>query len=484
MKNFVTKYAGSVGKRYKWLALASAVWLRGVSMVFGAPPTTVDWDTTNLTPLPAVLTEEKDTLIFSDSPEYVEKSGVVAAGTVDGTGRIYYYHVNEMDTPQKMALVLENKENKPVKVTVHRAIYATPNADYFAVGRELSLDELTTPMIEGNYKWKLANQHVRSLVSAGVPLKSEGDEKEQKRFTFGSVPEFEDSFEAYNMNVADDAVANANGEVTSSDIGADNKNKMPLVVDKERFKQIKSQISANRKALDKRAHMDETVVATYEVPPLGRIDLFPKLDKIIVLKDQLTSGIVDFTTDGPVWAKVMMIPHDMPVLNGAIIAETLPMDDVELRGTYFGAQRRLMLCQPYDTLLGPVSIMVANDREDPFVAGVDELTRQLPVTNRGNYGVTYTLSIPTIGTDEFAVYFNPLGGAYSGSFRLTYGEQTDVYTVPNTEAPYLGNGTIYDTQYLDTFKGGQTLTIQFIPAGASNLPVQFLLIPLKHKSNK
>lgn len=74
MKNFVTKYAGSVGKRYKWLALASAVWLRGVSMVFGAPPTTVDWDTTNLTPLPAVLTEEKDTLIFSDSPEYVERA--------------------------------------------------------------------------------------------------------------------------------------------------------------------------------------------------------------------------------------------------------------------------------------------------------------------------------------------------------------------------------------------------------------------------
>lgn len=479
MKNFVTKYAGSVGKRYKWLALASAVWLRGVSMVFGAPPTTVDWDTTNLTPLPAVLTEEKDTLILSDSPEYVEKSGVVAAGTVDGTGRIYYYHVNEMDTPQKIALVLENKENKPVKVTVHRAIYATPSSDYFAVGRELSQDELTTPMIEGNYKWKLANQHVRSLVSAGVPIKTDGDEKEQKRFTFGSVPEFEDSYEDYNMNMGD--TAPTNGVDRNSDIGADSKNKVPLVVDKERYKQIKSQIHYNQKVLDKRAHADETVVATYEVPPLGRIDLFPKLDKIVVLKDQLTSGIVDFTTDGPVWAKVMMIPHDMPALNGAIISETLPLDDVELRGTYYGAQRRLMLCQPYDTLLGPVSIMVANDREDPFVSGIDELTNNLVVTNRGNYGVSYMVSIPTIGTDEFAVYFNPLGGAYSGSFRLTYGDQTDVYTVPNTAAPYLGNGTIYDTQYLDTFKGGQTLNIQFIPAGASNLPVQFLLIPLKHK---
>lgn len=121
--------SNKTGKRYKWLALASALWLRGVSMVFGASPTTVDWNTINLVPLPAVLTEEKDTLILSDSPEYVDKSGVVAAGTVNGTGRVFFYHVNEMEEPQKIAIVLENKENKPVEVTVHRAIYATPSSD-------------------------------------------------------------------------------------------------------------------------------------------------------------------------------------------------------------------------------------------------------------------------------------------------------------------------------------------------------------------
>mgnify|MGYP006975045473 CR=1 FL=1 len=56
------------------------------------------------------------------------------------------------------------------------------------------------------------------------------------------------------------------------------------------------------------------------------------------------------------------------------MAETLPMDEVALRGTYVGAQRRLTLMQPFDSSLGPVSVMVANDREDPFVEGVDELT--------------------------------------------------------------------------------------------------------------
>lgn len=59
--------------KYRWLALLVALWTRGVGVVMGAPPATVDVTTTTFTPLPVVLTEEKDTLIFSDSPEYVNK---------------------------------------------------------------------------------------------------------------------------------------------------------------------------------------------------------------------------------------------------------------------------------------------------------------------------------------------------------------------------------------------------------------------------
>lgn len=483
--------SNKTGKRYKWLALASALWLRGVSMVFGAFPTTVDWNTINLVPLPAVLTEEKDTLILSDSPEYVDKSGVVAAGTVNGTGRVFFYHVNEMEEPQKIAIVLENKENKPVEVTVHRAIYATPSTDYFTVGRELSYDDLKTPVVESSRDWTLAAQHGRSLTAAGVSNKFTDNKAEQKKYAFGTVPEYNGDImgtgnsmtsAGYLASDSEEGVDAAQSTSQSGVTGESNTMKpMQLVVDKERYKQIKTQTAFNKKMLEKRADMKETVVATYQVPPLGRIDLYPELDKVVVLKDQLFSGIVDFTTSAPVWTKVMMIPHDMPALNAAITAQDLEMDDVALRGTYFGAQRRLMLFQPYDTSLGPVSIMVANDREDPFVAGVDEMSNNQAVTNRGNYGVSYQIAFPTIGVEDFAVYFNPLGGAYSGAIRLTYGDQTDIYKVPNSTKPYLGNGTIYDTQYLDTFKGGQTLHIEFMPAGASNLPVQFLLVPLKHK---
>lgn len=106
--------------KYRWLAILVALWTRGVGFVIGAPPETVDFKTTSFTPLPVVLTEEKDTLFFSDSPEYVNKSGVLAAGTVNGTGRVYFYHVNEMKEPQKIAIVLENTSKKNVEVTVHR----------------------------------------------------------------------------------------------------------------------------------------------------------------------------------------------------------------------------------------------------------------------------------------------------------------------------------------------------------------------------
>ena len=59
-------------------------------------------------PLPPTLVSQTDTLLLSDSPEYVGPvGGTLSAGTINGNGRIYFYHVNEMDQPHKIAIVLE-----------------------------------------------------------------------------------------------------------------------------------------------------------------------------------------------------------------------------------------------------------------------------------------------------------------------------------------------------------------------------------------
>ena len=82
-----------------------------------------------------------------------------------------------------------------------------------------------------------------------------------------------------------------------------------------------------------------------------------------------------------------------------------------------------------------------------------------------------------MGDRDFALYINPLSGAYAGSFKVTYDGKSEIYNVPTGARLYLGNQTTEDSQYFNTYKAGKLLTIQFIPAGASNLPIQFLLIP-------
>lgn len=100
------------------------------------------------------------------------------------------------------------------------------------------------------------------------------------------------------------------------------------------------------------------------------------------------------------------------------------------------------------------------------------------MTDKGNYGVSYDVTIPTAGDKRFAVYFNPLGGAYAGSVQIVSGTHNKIYQVPGAYDEYIGHGTIYDTMYLDTFTPGEPIILRFIPAGASNLPVRFLFIPL------
>ena len=41
----------------------------------------------------------------------------------------------------------------------------------------------------------------------------------------------------------------------------------------------------------------------------------------------------------------------------------------------------------------------------------------------------------------------------------------------------LGYNTTMDSRYMGSYYGGDTLTIEFMPAGASNLPFRFLLVP-------
>ena len=331
----------------------------------------------SFTPLPAELQAQKDTLLLSDSPEYVGPvGGVLSAGSINGKGRIYFYHVNEMAEPHKIAIILENTGNEPNGIAVFRELKSIATSDYFAAGRDLSRKELEQPLTD------------KSLYS-------------------------------------------------------------------------------------------------FVMPPKSRQLVFTDLEHSPIPKDALFTGIVDLQTSAPVFARVMMIPMNLNSIESSYWVNNLPIDHVRLRGTFTGAEREMAVTKEYNTTLGGAYVELGNDREDRFVEGVDELDNKAYVKDSGNYGISYTVKIPTSGEDPFRLYFNPLGGGYSGSFTVK--AQRRWQKAPSESMTYhiggddglmaLGHNTVLDSRYMGNYYGGDTLTIDFMPAGASNLPVRFLLIP-------
>ena len=331
----------------------------------------------SFTPLPAELQSQKDTLLLSDSPEYVGPvGGVLSAGSINGKGRIYFYHVNEMAEPHKIAIILENTGNEPNGIAVFRELKSIATSDYFAAGRDLSRKELEQPLTD-------------------KPLYS------------------------------------------------------------------------------------------FVMPPKSRQLVFTDLEHSPIPKDALFTGIVDLQTSAPVFARVMMIPMNLNSIESSYWVNNLPIDHVRLRGTFTGAEREMAVTKEYNTTLGGAYVELGNDREDRFVEGVDELDNKAYVKDAGNYGISYTVKIPTSGEDPFRLYFNPLGGGYSGSFTVK--AQRRWQKAPSESMTYhiggddglmaLGHNTVLDSRYMGNYYGGDTLTIEFMPAGASNLPVRFLLIP-------
>ena len=334
-------------------------------------------------PLPPTLVSQTDTLLLSDSPEYVGPvGGTLSAGTINGNGRIYFYHVNEMDQPHKIAIVLENQTAYPNTVHVMRQLKSVATPDYFAAGRDLSRKDLEQPLNE--------SPNARPLYSLSIP-------------------------------------------------------------------------------------------------PQGRKLIFNDLEQTPVYQDALFTGIVDIKTEAPVFARVMMLPMSIDAVDASHWAKNLPIDEIQLRGTYTGSKRNMEVTTPFDTALGGAFVEIGNDREDMFINGVDEMQNKAFVRDRGNYGVSYTLKIPTKGNEPFRLYFNPLGGPYSGSFTVKALHQqgarrgqtdTRTYHIGGADGiSALGDGTILDSRIMGNYNAGDLLTLNFMPAGASNLPIRFLLIP-------
>ena len=88
------------------------------------------------TEVTAQKTTSGSTLIFSDSPEMVYRNGVLYRDTVSGDVRIFFHHVNAMETNKKLAVILSNEQMRPVKYSVANNSIGNAGWHYLKVGKE------------------------------------------------------------------------------------------------------------------------------------------------------------------------------------------------------------------------------------------------------------------------------------------------------------------------------------------------------------
>ena len=351
----------------------------------------VDWQVKNqdspqlLKRWPVTVEDGGGTLLFSDSPEYVEQDGILYSDVVTGAGRIFYYHLNNTRQNKKIAVVLENEGKYTAILNVSREALSAPSDNYLWVGK-------TTQQA-----------YMESKVNRNV-------------FVF-----------------------------------------------------------PNRKAI-----------------------LSNKMTETIVRPGQLVNGIYDFTADGPVRLSVIMYPAGANPIEFMKKAKVLPKDEHRLRGTYKGMNRIIRAEKVYNPQQdGAVFIPLADNDRDVYRYGIDA-TDGSETQNYGNYGIMYELQVPVKGTGDVQYILQPLGGVYAGAMSVQdmADRQKFMLSVPQNQL-YFGNVRIddftshrfpptEDTDYiyfsselasLGSYGAEQKLRFEFSPPGASNLPVNFILMP-------
>ncbi len=75
------------------------------------------------------------TLIFSDSPEYVRRNGILYTDTVSGEARVLFYHLNDTGVRKRFALIFENADDSKNVVKITRGGLSIPNRNFLSVGK-------------------------------------------------------------------------------------------------------------------------------------------------------------------------------------------------------------------------------------------------------------------------------------------------------------------------------------------------------------
>lgn len=192
---------------------------------------------------------------------------------------------------------------------------------------------------------------------------------------------------------------------------------------------------------------------------------------------ELLTGRLDVEALQGVELRVLLLPKRRAAWKWLGFWPAVARDGDQTRGT-FPATERVVTAAVYDPNHdGIVALTCGDGEQDARLQGKDEVTGE-SIAHPGNYGLRYRLRIPTRGEGRYRLYFNPRGGGYAGDAAVYHHGVRELVALckPKGE-PALGTGTLQDTVHVGTYSAGMDLEIEWIPAGASYLPVKWWLVP-------
>lgn len=229
-------------------------------------------------------------------------------------------------------------------------------------------------------------------------------------------------------------------------------------------------VSATGKAALARYMEGKASNVTTRIPAGESRIVLSEISNTVLATGKVITVHADVQTSAPIQFNVVVVDADKDVFQTLPYLSVLDWDGKHARGTFENADRYITISS---ALGGTGSRMVLADKTfDSYLPGIDATTGG-EVTNSGNYGVNYKLTLEHVQPNTL-IALNARGGHYGGAFlvngKLTYMTTANILNDAN-EA-----GVLYRTGSQE-----ESVTIEFSPASGSNLPINMLFLPLTVK---
>jgi hypothetical protein len=210
-----------------------------------------------------------------------------------------------------------------------------------------------------------------------------------------------------------------------------------------------------------------------------------ELDSVLVNNEQLLSGIFDISSsypELPLVVTILMTPTSAVTLDTFSSYGYATKDGYHRLGTY-DCNKKLnpsgVAWFSHDVSVGAKYLEIASNVKytvnDVPLSGFSSYDNSTATLN-GNYGVEYILQV-AVNNDlqipvKYSVVLNPRGGEYVGYIRIN-ASATQYIPLVKTSTQGAVSGIIDIPASSAT-----TVTIEFMPAGSTSLPVWLLLLPV------